>query len=389
MSQAVRTSPLYLLDTRSGKRTSPPWPPSTKEGGGKPSGRAARCANLAPSPAGEGGGCAPVPVGGGSGPLAERILVAALSVGVDLLCGEPPARAHPVVWMGRLIEAERRVLPRRGSVRQLATGGAVVACNVSLAAIAGGLLARLTGRWSRAPRVLARAAILSTLMSLRMLAAEAARVRQLGERGDLAGAREAVRSLVSRETRDLAMPDVLAAAVESVAENASDSVVAPLLAYVVAGLPGASVYRMANTMDAMLGYHGEYEHLGKAAARLDDLLNWVPARLTAGLLLIAAPCIGGSGARGWVVLRHDHRRTASPNAGWPMSAAAGVLGVRLEKVGHYVLGSEFPPPEPMTVRRAVRLVEAATAVLLAALGVVALAGSLASGRRAGRRRRRR
>src|SRR5262249_31646910 len=150
--------------------------------------------------------------------------------------------------------------------------------------------------------------------------------------------------------------------IESVAENLSDSLVAPLFYYLIGGLPGALAYRAANTLDAMIGYHGEYEALGKTAARLDDLLNLIPARLS-GLLITTAASLGlGDGWSALMTIWRDRARTESPNAGWPMSAAAGALRVRLEKVDHYVLGGEYPDPSPEDVRRAVRLCGGAAAL---------------------------
>jgi len=130
---------------------------------------------------------------------------------------------------------------------------------------------------------------------------------------------------------------VAAAAIESVAEKASDALVAPALAYAAFGLPGAAVYRGINTLDAMIGYRGAYEWLGKAAARLDDAANLIPSHLTNGLLALAAG--PGRGRAVWRIAWRDHRRTASPNAGWPMAAMAGAIGVELEKVDHYRLGA--------------------------------------------------
>ena len=299
--------------------------------------------------------------------FAVRSLVIALAVGIDLLWGEPPTPVHPVVWMGRLIGREQRALPRRGRLWQLVAGASVVAANVALAGTIGGVVERLTGRLPLPARLLTQGALLSSLMSLRMLGSEAARVTRHVERDDLDGARHALLSLVSRDVSQLDAPLLLAAAIESVAENASDSVVAPLLAYAVGGLPGAAIYRMANTMDAMIGYRGDYEYLGKAAARFDDLLNWLPARMTAALLTLAAPLIGGDSRRAWAVAKRDHRLAASPNAGWPMSAAAGALPARLEKQGHYALGAELPLPDALTVSRAVRLLHSGVALFVATL----------------------
>jgi adenosylcobinamide-phosphate synthase len=184
--------------------------------------------------------------------------------------------------------------------------------------------------------------------------------------GKLERARFGLRSLCSRDPSQLSEAQLVGATIESVAENASDSFVAPLFYYVLFGLPGAVVYRAVNTLDAMVGYRGKYEYLGKASARLDDVLNFVPARLTAALLLCAGALQGKDLRRGWLIWRRDAASTASPNAGRPMAAMAGLLGVRLEKAGHYDLGDarEALAQHKITESWAVvRLAFALTAVL--------------------------
>jgi adenosylcobinamide-phosphate synthase len=171
---------------------------------------------------------------------------------------------------------------------------------------------------------------------------------------------------------------VASAAIESVAENAADSFVSPLLFFLLLGVPGAMAYRVVNTLDAMWGYRGRYEYMGKSTARLDDLLNLVPARISALLLAIAAPLSGGSARGALRVLRRDRALTASPNAGWPMAAVAGALRVRLEKPGQYVLGDNHNPLSPDTVFKAVGLVRT-TAILWLLLSVAVIGVSLVFG----------
>jgi len=137
-----------------------------------------------------------------------------------------------------------------------------------------------------------------------------------------------------------------------------------MLYYALSGLPGAIAYRAVNTLDAMIGYHGRFEYFGKAAARLDDLLNLVPARLTAGLLILAAVLVGGDGPGALRTVLRDSAETESPNAGWPMSAMAGALGIHLEKPGHYVLGAPLPSPDTSALDHAVQVMLAAVALLL-------------------------
>ncbi|MGZ3415502.1 MAG: adenosylcobinamide-phosphate synthase CbiB, partial [Isosphaeraceae bacterium] len=217
--------------------------------------------------------------------------------------------------------------------------------------------------------ILAEALVLKLMFSARSLVNAGEAVRRALESGELEAARRLVGwHLVSRDTSRLDDSQVAAAAIESLAENANDSIVAPLLFYAIAGLPGVLAYRFINTCDAMLGYRDlKREWLGKCSARVDDLANLVPARLTAALIILAGVPLGGSVPRAVRTWFRDSRVTASPNAGHPMSAAAGVLGVELAKCGHYRLGTGERLPAARDIARARRLVWSTT--LLAMLGI--------------------
>jgi adenosylcobinamide-phosphate synthase len=296
----------------------------------------------------------------------RRCQVVGLAVALDLLLGEPPERGHPVVGMGRLVAWLELRAPPGGAGRQLAYG--VAAAAVSLAAVtAPAWLLERRARMGGLVGTVALALALKPTLAIRSLFDLVGRVESALRRGDLERARAAVARIVSRDVRDLDEPRVAAAAIESLAENASDSVVAPLLYYSILGLPGAYLYRMTNTLDAMWGYRGRYEYLGKAAARLDDLLNLLPARLSAVATAASCRVAGGSAAGVLGCALRDASRTASPNAGWPMAAMAGALGVRLEKVGHYTLNPEGRPPGAADLRRAMWVAGAGLAVVVGAL----------------------
>jgi len=294
------------------------------------------------------------------------ILFGALAL--DLAFGEPPAWLHPVVWMGRVQGALRRRAPRRAAPAFL--------WGAFMAAVGPGVFGGLTwlalAQTHGLVRWLLAVYLLKSAFSVRALAAAGRGVSRPLAAGHLDAARAALRSLVSRDTKILTAPLVAAAAVESVAENASDSFVAPLFFFAIAGVPGAIAYRAVNTLDSMIGYRGELEWLGKAAARLDDLANLVPARVTALLLALASPLGGGSIGRAVAIWARDRRLTESPNAGHPMATMAGALGVELEKAGHYRLGHGLRAATPIDVDRAVRIMlgAAALAFALVALGII-------------------
>lgn len=299
--------------------------------------------------------------------------VLAVALGLDRLWGEVPPRLHPVVVMGCMVRAVRTAAPRAGVLSQLSYGlGMAIGIPALFAGLAWGLV--------QLPGIGPLAAVYLTTSSLaiRALGEGGERVGAPLRAGDLAGARLGLSWLCSRDAADLDEAELAGAAVESLAENASDSAVAPLLWFLVAGVPGIVAYRAVNTLDAMVGYRGELEHLGKASARLDDLLNLVPARLTAALLVSGG---GPSWREGLRTAWRDASRTESPNAGWPMAAMAGLLGIQLTKRGHYVLGRPDRPIEAAHIAEAWCLAERAMSTAgLAAVAAMCLAAAWTGGR---------
>jgi adenosylcobinamide-phosphate synthase len=284
---------------------------------------------------------------------------------VDVVAGEPPNALHPVVWMGRFYRALRRRAPTRPAAPAFAYGCVLALSGPLVFGAAAWALVRALAALP-ALQIAVEIYLLKSALAIRGLGGAASVVARALAQGDLAAARVGLRSLVSRDTSALPAPLLAAAAVESVAENASDSLVAPLVFYVVGGVPAALAYRACNTLDAMIGYHGETEWLGKAAARLDDAANLVPARLTAGLLVLASALAGASARGALRIWWRDGARTESPNAGRPMAAMAGALGVQLEKVGHYRLGDAGATVGAGAIARAVTILYVACA--LAAVG---------------------
>jgi adenosylcobinamide-phosphate synthase len=296
-----------------------------------------------------------------------------IAVVLDRAFGEPPNALHPVAWMGSAIARGRDWAMRASRLGQFVRGALVALTLPVVCAAVAFVASRAVSRWVLLS-ALATALLLKPLFAIRALRDAAFLVRDALTADDVVLARSQLASLCSRNASELGPAALIAATVESIAENASDSIVAPLFYFTLAGLPGAAFYRAGNTLDAMIGYHGRYEWVGKTAARLDDLLNLLPARLTSLLFLLVAPLSGGNVRRGVAILWRDGARTESPNAGRPMAAMAGLLGIRLEKQGHYALGDATRPIEPGDITRAWRIVVAAAyaSVVLASLGLIAL-----------------
>ena len=308
------------------------------------------------------------------------MMVLALAMALDLLAGDPSNRWHPVAWIGGLIARGRRLAP--GAPEDLALYGSFLILVVTGVAAGGALAAHAVLATLPAPvALLGHAWMLKCSLSLDGLLGAVEIVRGHLVAGDLAGARRQVaRHLVSRPADGLEAPAVASAAIESLAENLTDGLVAPVCFYVVgallggtgAGLALAWAYRAVNTADAMIGYRrDELEYLGRATARTDDALNYVPARLAAVTIVAGAWLARQSRAGAARVWRRDAARTESPNAGQTMAAMAGALGVTLEKPTHYRLG-DGPPPDPDAIDRAMGVARWAAALGLATAGLVLL-----------------
>jgi adenosylcobinamide-phosphate synthase len=305
------------------------------------------------------------------GEAQPRALGLALGWVADAVIGDP-AHRHPVAAFGRAAERLEDVMWRPS---QAAGAVYVLALVVPLALGAAVLDAAL--KHSRPARLALTTIVVWTVLGGRSLRREAGRLADAVERGDLTEARRVAPALAGRDPSELDGPELCRAAVESVAENTADAIVAPLLWAALGGPTGAVVYRAANTLDAMVGHRNErYERFGWAAARLDDILTWPAARLSAVLSVLAAPFVGGDSRRAWKTFRRQGDSHPSPNAGQVEAAFAGALSVRLGGRNRYgnrvedrpTIG-EGPRPGVHTVWRSVRLsrLVGAAAVPLCAL----------------------
>jgi adenosylcobinamide-phosphate synthase len=305
-----------------------------------------------------------------------------LALAIDGWAGEPPARWHPVVWMGHYLAwIGGRIAPAAGRpVRRFAgLAGGAVAWSAGAGVVLGASCAVVAdaGRLPAWGAILLTGLALKPLLSWRMLRDEVLAVEAALGRSLDAGRTQLAR-LVSRDVSGLSAVEGRESAIESLAENLNDSLVAPLFWFALFGLPGAAVYRFANTADAMWGYCGErggrqWEWAGKWAARVDDVLSWIPARITALLLLC---CSDGTGRAGLGACRREARATPSPNSGWPMGAMALMLDVRLAKPGVYTLHAQGREACAADTARAITL--AARAVAMGAVSAAATIWGIAS-----------
>jgi adenosylcobinamide-phosphate synthase len=308
------------------------------------------------------------------------LLAALLAMLIELAFGYPQpvlrAIGHPVTWMGALIGALDRCLNKKPAAR----AGGIVAVLI-LIGVVGTISAVLQWALLRLPFGLPLVAVLaSTLLAQRSLHRHVADVATALDNEGLAGGRRAVARIVGRDTAALDEAGVARAAIESLAENFSDGVVAPVFWLVIAGLPGAALYKAINTADSMIGHRTtRYAEFGWAAARLDDLVNLPASRLTA-LLLVAAAALSSKNAAqpAWRAVLRDAPKHRSPNAGYPEAAMAGALGLSLagprtyngERVDDAFMGDGRREANAADIRRALKLYRYADAILLALVAIL-------------------
>ena len=296
---------------------------------------------------------------------------------LDALFGDPAWLPHPVVYMGKAIsKLEKFLRPRLPRTPQgELLGGAIVAFCLPVGTfLLTGLVCWGAARLHPLLGLAVQMFWCGQALAARGLVQESTNVYKELKKPDLPGARKAVSRIVGRDTAELTAEGVTKAAVETVAENASDGVIAPLLYMLIGGAPLALTYKAINTMDSMLGYKNEkYLYFGRVPAKLDDVANYIPSRL-AGLLWVAAAVLTGNSARGaWKIWRRDRRRHASPNSAQTESACAGALGVQLAGPAYYfgqyypklTIGDALRPIEPEDILRANRMMVAESILALA------------------------
>ena len=317
--------------------------------------------------------------------------LAALVIGfcIDLLVGDPHGFPHPVVLIGKCISVLERglrcICPKTPSGERAAGAilwGAVVIVSTAVPA----LLLWLSGLLSPWLRLALESVMCWQILAVKSLRDESMKVYDALESGDLAASRHAVSMIVGRDTDRLDDAAVTRAAVETVAENASDGVIAPLFYLMIGGAPLGMAYKAVNTLDSMVGYKNErYIDFGCASARLDDAVNWIPSRLSALLMIAVCPIVGLDARGAARIWRRDRRRHASPNAAQTESACAGALGLRLAGPAVYfgklvekpTIGDASREIEWGDIARATRLMLAASVCALVVFGAARAAVVLA------------
>ncbi len=277
--------------------------------------------------------------------IIESILIVAFALSLDFAIGDPRSKYHPTAWVGSLI-AKVTPLAKNTSPNLEKFGGVILVLSVCsiIATILMLLdfgLKLITVDWiALVVSIVIGTILLKTTIAIRSMEKHAIAVVDLVSKGDLDSARGNLAMIVKRDTKDLDKNHILSAVLESVSENTVDGVTGPLFYFALFGLPGAFVYRTINTLDSMIGYKNKlFENLGWFSASCDKVLNYIPARLTAFVMVLSSIILGIGWKSCYQTMIRDARKTQSPNAGYPMAALAGALGTKFEKIDHYILGN--------------------------------------------------
>ena len=290
----------------------------------------------------------------------------ALAYALDWLIGDPAWLPHPVRWMGRMIKGGERVLRKIARTRgtEFFAGLVLTLSVVSAFGIGSSILLLWLRGWKPALALVVLVYLGASTLATRSLLDEARAVGRFLADGDLLSARQQVGRIVGRDTHHLDTAEVTRAVIETLAESASDGIVAPMFYLAIGGVPAGLAYKAVNTLDSMIGHRGKpYEFFGQCAARLDDVASFIPARLTALLLVCAAWALHLDWRGAWRIMRRDGAKHKSPNAGRPEAAMAGALGVRVggtnfydgERHGGQYLGDVHTALDDQTLRNALRL----------------------------------
>ena len=306
--------------------------------------------------------------------MADHLLALGLGFLLDLLLGDPGWLYHPVCAIGKYIAfMEKRLRRRGGNLRRSAV--ALTASTVLLTVAVAATLLFLLGLLGRWPRLIGMALMDWLGIAVTSMAGEACRVEKALTSGVEAGRKQVAR-IVGRDTQNLSEAEIIKATVETVAENTTDGVISPLLYGAIGGPVLLWGFKAASTLDSMVGYLDEkYRDIGWASARLDDVLNFIPARITGAVMCLASRLTGLDGRNAWRILRRDHANHKSPNCAWSESAAAGAMHIQLGGVHDYfgkpvvkpTIGDDDRPPAREDIGRAIRLMYATTLLVMAGI----------------------
>ena len=296
--------------------------------------------------------------------ILESITIIGFAIMLDLIFGDPKNRYHPTAWIGNFIgnlvplfKNENANLEKFGGILIVLISTAVVgilliALNLKLDSIIGNELVNMI------VIIVISAILLKTTIAIKGMEKYALAVTKALENDDIDEARVNLAMITKRKTKNLDKNHVLSGVLESISENTVDGITGPMFYFALFGLPGAFIYRVINTIDSMIGYKTEmFKNLGWFGANCDNILNYIPSRLTAMTMVLGAMLLGHDWKNCYEIFKRDGKKTDSPNAGYPMAALAGALGTKLEKIEHYSLGTDIQKLTSKKVKDAITLMK--------------------------------
>jgi adenosylcobinamide-phosphate synthase len=307
--------------------------------------------------------------------LIDSILIFLLAFLIDAVFGEYPDRIHPTIGIGKVIAYLKPKLKNANAKVEKANGVLLALAVMLLFSVPVLLLLFwLRQSFGSIPYIIVAAVLLKATFAVKGMGFYTKPIAAALKKNDLGEARKWLPFIVRRDPNSLNERQIISAAVESIAESTTDGITAPFFYFAIFGVPGAFAYRVVNTLDSMVGYKNvENKNVGWFSANLDTILNYVPARLTAYLMVVASFLLREDWRESWRILQRDKRKTASINAGWTISAMAGALNIQLEKQGHYTLGDDHGiSPEHITKALRVMTLTAVLFGLVVVLPVLAL-----------------
>ncbi len=276
--------------------------------------------------------------------IVESVIIAVFALGLDFAFGDPKNKYHPTAWIGTIIARLTPVMIHQNATVERIGGFLVVSITMGIVllclAVLYGAIAMLAGPWLFAIYIVLGSLLLKSTIAIRGMKRHAFAVLACLEDNNLESARANLSMIVKRDAKDLDKNHIISGVLESISENTVDGITGPLFYFAVFGIPGAFVYRIVNTADSMIAYKNDiFKNIGWFAAICDTVLNFIPSRLTGLLFIVSAAILAQDWRASYNVMIRDGRKTASPNAGYPMAALAGALGTRFEKIDHYKLGN--------------------------------------------------
>ena len=295
--------------------------------------------------------------------ILESIAIVGFAIILDLVFGDPKNRYHPTAWIGNLIGIITTRMKTKNNNLEKLGGIFIVLVPVSISCILlSGLKFSINSITFELLSIIFSIVICSILFKLtiaiRGMEIHALDILDAIQKNDLVKARKNLSMIVKRNTKNLDKKHVLSGTLESLSENIVDGITGPMFYFALFGLPGAFVYRIVNTVDSMVGYKTEmFKNLGWFGANCDNVLNYIPSRLTGLIMVLGAMMLGHNWRNCYEIFKRDGKKTDSPNAGYPMAALAGALGTKLEKIEHYSLGTDTQEITSQKVRDAITLMK--------------------------------